>query len=473
MEGEALKCGSRNAPLYLWIRYLPPLSLSNQQPLTPPSLRAHLPNIYSLGAVRHRKVHISIPVKLGANAIPDLRPKHLRPTFARRVGCWLIWGEGGSGKTSLAFQVARWAMAPDDEERLVNHLMIPVLIEHELDSEASQTSRPLLAAVAKQLQDMADQPEPISDDLREQLLRQRRVLVVIDHLSEMSEYTRKCVLKELSSFPGNALIITSRLQEKLEGRTKTVIKPMRIAGNRLSSFMEAYLSHREKRELFNDIEFFDACRKLSSMVGARDITVLLAKLYAEEMISAKKGIPAADLPDTIPALVLRYLNELNRGVAEDRQYDRIVHRTAKLVAWVCLRKTFRPDTATYEEVLEALADDRADDHLKYLQDRLRLVLPVPPAKDRVRLILDPLAEYLAAFQVVEMNAEDEEAWRQFIAEADGKQGAPQTISGFLMAIRDCCLSEGKDLQIPAFVVPELSKRTGLEPTDGEKWQKVA
>ncbi|MEP0835726.1 hypothetical protein NDI48_31650 [Microcoleus sp. AS-A8] len=49
----------------------------------------------------------------------------------------------------------------------------------------------------------------------------------------------------------------------------------------------AYL--RGKRDRFTDTEFFDACSRLSTMVGTRNITVLLAKLYAEQLIAAKEG----------------------------------------------------------------------------------------------------------------------------------------------------------------------------------------
>jgi hypothetical protein len=198
------------------------------------------------------------------------------------------------------------------------------------------------------------------------------------------------------------------------------------------------------------------------MVGERDITVLLAKLYAEEMIAAKKSIPSVDLPDTIPGLILSYLNELNRGVTEARLDDRTVHRDAKVVAWECLKKTFRPDAAPHDKIVAALGGDDADVHLTYLQDRLRLIQSVQPAQDRLRLVLDPLAEYLAAFHVVTEYGEKEKAWQQFFKEADGKEGAPHTISGFLLAIRDCCISESRDIHIPEFVVPELGKRAGLK-----------
>lgn len=91
---------------------------------------------------------------------------------------------------------------------------------------------------------------------------------------------------------------------------------------------------------------------------------------------------------------------------------------------------------------------------------MRLIQSVQPAQDRLRLVLDPLAEYLAALHVVAENAENEEAWRQFFNEADGKEGAPQLIRGFLLAIRDCCIAEREDILIPEFVVSELGKRSG-------------
>ena len=114
---------------------------------------------------------------------------------------------------------------------------------------------------------------------------------------------------------------------------KTTLHPTRIQGNRLSSFMDAYLVQRRKRALFDDPEFFDGCNKLSVMVGDRDTTVLLAKLYAEQMIASKER--AQDkLPENIPDLMLDYLNELNRK--EPELSDWAVHRAAKIIAWECL-----------------------------------------------------------------------------------------------------------------------------------------
>lgn len=172
----------------------------------------------------------------------------------------------------------------------------------------SQRKYPRPEAIRQQLKILLDESEPISVELLEQLLKQKRILVIVDHLSEMSEATRQAIPFKAPEFPVKALVVTSRLEEKLDGGNKTTIKPLRVEGNRLSSFMEAYLTQRGKRELFDDPEYFDACRKLSLMVGERDITVLLAKLYADQLVAAKEDLEAEDLPDNIPDLMLCYLN---------------------------------------------------------------------------------------------------------------------------------------------------------------------
>ena len=52
-------------------------------------------------------------------------------------------------------------------------------------------------------------------------------------------------------------------------------------------FIDAYLNQRRKRDVFDDEEYFEACKQLSRMVSGREITLLLAKLYADQMVTAK------------------------------------------------------------------------------------------------------------------------------------------------------------------------------------------
>ena len=180
------------------------------------------------------------------------------------------------------------------------------------------------------------------------------------------------------------------------GTQKTVMKPVRIAGNQLSIFMDGYLRAINKRAAFDDEEYFDVCRRLSIIVRERDVTPLLAKMYAQFMISDKESGREGSLPETISDLMLCYLNELNRQVKSAQIDNLVLHEIAKLAAWTCLRKDFRPTPTPRRVILAGLgSDDKAETGLKYLENRLQVIQSLG-AGDVVRFTLDPLAEYRAA-----------------------------------------------------------------------------
>ncbi|PSB22113.1 PBS lyase [Phormidesmis priestleyi ULC007] len=413
------------------------------------------------------KVYIPIPVVLDGNTIAELASQDLHSTFWDGRQCLLIWGEGGIGKTSLACNLAKWAMADDRASRLCRHQMLPVLIEQELDFKLPADKQPFREAIRGQLQALIDAAEPISDEFLEKLLRQRRILVIVDRLSELSEATREQIRPGHPDFPANALIVTSRVEETLDEVPKTTVKPLRIEGNRLSSFLEAYLTQRSKRELFTDSEYFDACSQLSKLVGQRNITVLLAKLYAEQMIAKEEGISEDNLPDNIPDLMLSYLNELNRDAAEDEPDNSTIHKDAQIIAWECLRQSYHPAPAKREAILAEMAarsgaeSEVVKARLKHLEKRLRIVQAIGPAQDQICFALDPLAECLAALYLVELYRDQKKLWEEWLIQADAMPGAPESIQGFLLAMRDCCLTRSAEINVPDMVLEELGKRVGL------------
>lgn len=418
--------------------------------------------------VRERNIYIPVPVVLDGENIAELTAKHLQPRFTEKRECLLIWGEGGSGKTSLACQVAKWAMSNDSAQRLCKHRMLPILVEQELDFKVSEGKQAFTELISGLLRDLIDAPETISEELIEQLLRKQRLLIIVDHFSEMSKDTRSQIRPELPSFPVNALVVTSRLEERLGGVNKTILKPMRVEGNRLSSFMEAYLTKLGKRDLFDDQEFFEACSRLSALASQRDLTVLLVKLYADQMIAAKAGATEdetrGDLPDNIPDLMLDYIKQLNCSIADNPLTTDTVQQDAKIVAWECLRQTYRPATAKRDVMIAALGGEDAKTHLEYLENRLRITQTVGPSENQIRFSLDPLAEYLAGLYLVENYADNEQLWRNFLGQAEDQQGIPKTIQGFLLAVRDCCFVKGREreFKVPDFVFEKLDKLAGLD-----------
>lgn len=423
-----------------------------------------------LTTVKERSIHIPVPVVLESAIAPELKARDLQPFFKQERICLLIWGEGGGGKTSLACQIGTWAMSENTDARLCNHAMIPLFIEQEFDYQVTANADPFVSAVNGALRTIIGDPEEVSEELLKRLLLHRRVLVIIDHFSEFSADSRTNVRPGAPNFPAYALLVTSRIQEKLDQVPTIAIKPIRVEGNRLSVFMESYLLRRCQQEnVFNDAEKFDAYSRLSSMVGDRDVTILLAKLFAEQMIALKRSLGdshliGSGLPTNVPDLMLSYLNELNRDFQSDRFETTTIHAATKKVAWLCLKDTFRPSQARISEVTAEL--DRFGEGKKlieYLERRLRLVQIMEPAREYLRFTLDPLAEYLAGLQVTESFGKHGSRWQQFLNKADESPGAPPAIKEFLSAVRDCCLVRGLQAEVPPFVVEELSKRTGLDP----------
>jgi hypothetical protein len=409
--------------------------------------------------IRERSVHVPTPVICDGETIAELKPQHIK-AFARKRACVLIVAEGGAGKTSLACQIMHWAMADLRGERLTANLMLPVLIELDLDLAVADAARVFSETVRGQLVALIGEPEPVPDALFDRLVRSSRILVVVDGLSEMSEESRKLIRPGQPGFPAAALVVTSRQNEPLDGVPRTTLAPLRIEGNRLSPFLEAYLTKTGNRVLFDDDEFFEACKRLSLMVRDRNVTALLAKLFADQLVARREGV-LDELPDSIPGLMLCYLNEVNRSATQSNLEDRAVQQDSCCIAWECLRSDFRPGPASRDAVLAALGGSNPATRLHNLEHRLRLIQTVGPARDRIRMVLDPLAEYLAALHAIKLFGHDDASWREFLAQLNGARGGLESPGGFLLAMRDCCQAPVLNSGVPAFVIEELNRLAGL------------
>ena len=427
--------------------------------------------------VKERQIHIPLSVDLDGKLTKELSGKDLSATFQQKTAVLLISGEGGSGKTSLTCQIAQWGL----EKHLMPHRLLPVLIETELDEKKT-----LIKAIEGQLKILINAEDDISPELLQKLLQHQRVLVIVDHLSEMSETTRSQVKPELQEFPAKALIVTSRLNEPLSS-VKTVLKPLQIEKNRLWDFIPEYLKAVNKRDLFGDDEYSDACDRLRRIAGERPITVLLARLYIDHLIQEREGAGGI-LPDSVPKLMLSYLNRLNQNVDAARKQDDLkVQRAAQLIAWESLRKTYRPTWIRKEDAIATLVNQAANDPqaakkeaetlVNYLENPLQ-VLQTPEPKVDTRIILDPLAEYLAATYCVESHCRQENpemAWRSFFQAIDQKldqvNETPEVIRGFLLAVWDCCEDKAREGRIPDFVAIELDPKAGVNRAELERVQE--
>jgi hypothetical protein len=410
--------------------------------------------------VQQHEAHVRLPIRLDGKMIDELKPEHLKALFASTPARLLVWGEGGAGKTSFACHVARWVMAEDTMSRPSRWPMLPLIIEEDLKLEVGKDKNVLTEAIRGKLKELAQLDEAPSEELLRHLLRRQRILLVVDGLSELNDDTRNRLNASDPEFDARALVVTSRAEE-LSGFSKSVLQPLRIEGGYISSFMEDYLRECGSRVLFDDSEFFENCRRFSLMVSGRDATVLLVRLFADQMIAAKAA-GTETLPENTADLMFEYLNRLNRG---EGLADRTVHAAVKAIAWESLRKSYQPMPADYKAVVAALGED-AEAQIEYLEKDLKLVQVLGSARDALKLTLDPLAEYLAALHLREECGSDEDSWKEFLVQAD-HVGAPENIKGFLLALRDCCVARPEP-KVPDFVVAQLEARANFDSAPLQK-----
>jgi hypothetical protein len=389
--------------------------------------------------------------------------------------CLRVIGEGGIGKTTLACQLALWATEEERIKRLCpDRQMLPVIVEPGTSGDVRRDVSTFKNVVRGLLQDTLQLDTAIPESLFERLLRTRRVLVILDGLSEMDPGSSTPEEGRASpiniAFPAAALVVTSRREELLSQATHSDIYPLRIDRNHLSRFIGAYLY--ESGLDLKDTELFEACGRLSAMTDSeRGITPLLARLYAAQVVRAiQEGRALEQLPRKIPDLMLEYLNYLNRNRKPGDPDDTFVHRASKLVAWECVRHALRPGRAKKAALVDApqttgdagkLLDQEA---LRYLEETLRLLSTVPPAKTDIQFVLDPLAEYIAAIRLIEVCAGDENEWRHFFDRADALSGGWIEIRGFLVALRDCCEAKGAEYDVPHVVMDQINQRITTEPS---------
>jgi hypothetical protein len=117
-------------------------------------------------------------------------PASFRPLFRRPRAVVPIVGIGGGGKSTLACALARWALAENEELRLAPWPMIPVLV--------AEDTTDLVASITGVLRRMIGESE-VEPDIVGALLAHKRVLVIVDALSE-----RSCQRRRNFGAPGGA-----------------------------------------------------------------------------------------------------------------------------------------------------------------------------------------------------------------------------------------------------------------------------
>jgi len=399
-----------------------------------------------LDLFRQRRIYVEIPVRIGeqqaGHIIERPGPDSLREYFARERAVIAIVGSGGSGKSTLACALARWAIADDPDERLAEHRMLPVFIVEDTTD--------LLKSVTRNLRRMLGEQE-LPDDLVRGLLAKKRLLVIVDALSEREAATQKHLEQVFGEEVSvNAIVITSRFEPNLGAIDRTSLYPVRLNAAHVVPFIIGYLDRMEHVENLKDgrvqLRLGERILALAEAGGQQaPVTPLLVTLFVNSAVDrASEGGSFDDMPDAVPEVFVDYLRRLNSGGMQSASgvSDDAFIRSAQILADVSLGRNLVPQDFPQQEALDALGKGETGQQAVILADRLvatgLIERRAPGGIPMLRFSLDPAAEYFAAIgKVFELKATGEQGWQNYLAELAQHGGYPHSFEGYLAAFATC------------------------------------
>ncbi|MEP1661039.1 MAG: YCF48-related protein [Anderseniella sp.] len=406
---------------------------------------------------RKRSTYIPIPVRVDGNASgtgSDQPTSDLfRPLFERRRTVLSIIGAGGSGKTTLACALARWSMADEEADRLMPHLAIPVMIVEETTD--------VVATISSSLHRMVGSEDELDDDIVRALLHHKRVVVIIDALSERGAETQRHV-SELygTDTPINALVITTRRDPQLGAVEQTQLFPNPIDVKIIVPFILEYLRRRRLTDHFGARQQLELAQRILQIVedaGGISVTPLLVTLFvdgATKRAADTSGL--GDLPVNVPDVYIDYLDRLDPVALEDvasNPHHEMRNAAIKL-ATVSLGGDFAPTDFARDR---AEADLAAVGIVPELITRLisnGVVEENDIAGERMlRFQLDPIAEYLAAIDICRTLRGDVLAWQTHIDQLTSKDTYPEGQRGYLGALAVTYMSYKNALDLAEISFP--------------------
>jgi hypothetical protein len=404
-------------------------------------------------------VYIPFPVRISDAAtgetIDQPMPARFQGIFQRDRSVVSIVGGGGSGKTTLACALARWAIADEATGRLQPQVTIPVII--------AEDTKDLLSTVIAELKKMVSADAELESDIAAALLKRKRILVIVDALSERSAETQSHVSGLFGSdTPINAMIVTTRREPKFGPVENTWLYPLPLDLKLLVPFIMEYIRRKELTNTFSPQQQLALAQRILQIVeagGGLAVTPLLVTLFVDAAVGRTTLLLQTDeMPIDVPEVYLDYLERLNP--TDPTRLDLFDHKITLAAAIILARASLGEDLVP--------TDFRRDDAEKRL---LGVGLASAPAiVDRLisnnviqeqsvaglsllRFHLDPVAEYLVAIATCRELGEDQTAWQKTIANIVATPKYPDATHGFLTALSVCYASYQRPLKLARVEFP--------------------
>lgn len=323
----------------------------------------------------------------------------IAPLFAAPLRPILITGEGGSGKTSLALQICRWAIAPGTAiSRTRRRLPVLIRASDRLDD------RSFVALIERRLREAYELPK--SPWFVKVLLEEGMALIVVDDIQERGIAERQAIYATAGELRATPFIATSRSDdEALDVRHK--IETPDIPPEHTSSFVADYVKasgHTSQSEEKVAL----AAHAFTALTCERPANAFLIKLYCDQWIENGFDVDAT----SATALIQTYLRRVIRHhVARNLADENFMYRACKTIARESLRKNrFSPGPLPRSD---PIFDGPDVDGLRKLC-AVRLLIPCQDDAGGVQFSSKTFALYAAALAYIEDPALQLENWQSLL-----------------------------------------------------------
>jgi hypothetical protein len=314
-------------------------------------------------------------------------------------------------------------------------------------------------------------------------MAKRRLLVIMDAVSERERDTRKSVEQVFAqNVPLNAFVITSRSTPDLGPVDRTELFPVRLDAANIVPFIIAYLDRTKAAGELRDgrvqLKLSERILTLAESGGRKTpVTPLLVTLFVDSAFRrVMDRMPFEGMPDAVPEVFIDYLRRLNssQALSDTAISDDVFIRAAQALAIVSLGKNLIPQDFSVDDARAILKQDGAAVGEDLLLGRLVscgvLEKRTPGGYAVLRFSLDPVAEYLAAIrQLLKMRQDTLEQWQTYLASLERIAGYPREMDGYLIALSTCYKAYKRDFVLPDLVFSWEGQQPSLAPESVHEW----
>jgi hypothetical protein len=364
----------------------------------------------------------------------------IRPLIEDSPMAFGVVGRGGTGKTTLLGRIGIWAMEADPNRRLLSQCSaLPVLIRKKTVA--------ILDHVTLELKKGTAFPDEnfFSPVLIKAALRKRRLILLIDGLSELDAETVDAVGNVFGTLPVALLCFSSRRSFPEVAPMYREINPQELKGADLNRFVSQYILLNKLRDRWSPLEELAISQRLIELLQKRAFRTSLPALFVKLVLDtydSRRDPRSGPFPVSLAEAVQRFVRDAkvsaDAGVVDAEQ----LVEAATDVAFICLGPELTPravDGALVRTTLAAAYGENANRLFKDLVDGNILIADVSPAGLSVGFSFDPVAEYLAAAGSVKQFGLDVTAWRRQLDHATASANASLDASGYLEALLECII----------------------------------